>query len=243
MTSCDDHIAQLGSYALGGLEPDEAAAVERHLQTCAECRQAYSRLASLPVLLDLVEPSQAIELSPPARLEGSVLAGFSAHARARGDESSAPPRRRPQRPFRLARWQAAVAGGLAGAAMTLAVLALASAFPDGEAGGTRVALTSTGTIPVSADARLSSTSAGTEVELQAELPQLDPGEVYELWFVQGDGRVSAGTFTVGADGRADLRLTTGARIGRYERISITREPDATDPARNGPSIAAGALPG
>jgi hypothetical protein len=54
--------------------------------------------------------------------------------------------------------------------------------------------------------------------------------------------VSAGTFTVDDDGRANLRLTSAARAGRYERLWITREPDGTDPARNGPSVVVGALP-
>lgn len=55
--------------------------------------------------------------------------------------------------------------------------------------------------------------------------------------------MSAGTFTVDRDGRAELRLATAARSGEYERIGITREPDGLDPARNGPSVVAGALTG
>ena len=42
----------LGAYLLGGLEPDEAAAFEQHLGSCADCRQELDELASLPALLD-----------------------------------------------------------------------------------------------------------------------------------------------------------------------------------------------
>ena len=56
------------------------------------------------------------------------------------------------------------------------------------------------------------------------------------------GRVSAGTFTVYQDGRAELELATAVRTDRDERLGITREPDALDPARNGPSVAVGTLP-
>jgi hypothetical protein len=89
---------------------------------------------------------------------------------------------------------------------------------------------------------LVSTDAGTEVELDARLPRLKAGEVYELWFGGDDGIASAGTFAVDGGGRAEVRLTTAARPGRYKRLGITREPDGFDPARNGPSVVAGSLP-
>jgi hypothetical protein len=82
---------------------------------------------------------------------------------------------------------------------------------------------------------------GTEVELDARLAPLRAAELYELWFVRGGGRVSAGTFTVDRDGRAKLRLATAARSGEYRRIGITREPDGLDAARNGPSVVVGSL--
>jgi hypothetical protein len=110
------------------------------------------------------------------------------------------------------------------------------------AGGQRVALTATaGSGDARAEARLTPTDTGTRVDLDATLPPLARGEVYELWFVREGGRVSAGTFGVGPDGRADLRLGTAADADAYARIGITREPDGLDPARNGASVVVGRL--
>lgn len=240
MTGCDDTRPLLGSYALGGLEPGEAAQVERHLTTCEDCRQEYAQLAPLPALLDLVDPDTSARPVPAPHLEDSVLAGFAAGRSARREQ---PVRaRRPAR--RTPRWRIALPSGLAGAAAAVAVLAVTGTLSPRTDGGRDVTLASpAGSGDARAQARLTRTDAGTRVELEARLPPLRRGEVYELWFVRGQGRVSAGTFTVDADGRADVRLIAAARGTGYDRLGITREPDALDPARNGPSVVVGALPG
>ncbi|WP_029704052.1 zf-HC2 domain-containing protein, partial [Arthrobacter sp. TB 26] len=46
--SATDRHQLLGAYLLGGLEPEEAAAFEQHLGSCADCRQELDDLASLP---------------------------------------------------------------------------------------------------------------------------------------------------------------------------------------------------
>lgn len=229
MRPCDDKRIALGSYALGGLEPDEAAAVERHLAGCAGCRDDYARMAVLPAMLDRAGPVAAVEAAPSSQLERSVLDGFAAH---RGVVRHRAPRRR----------RVVAATALAAAAACLAGLSAAGVLSGEPSGDRRVSLASAvGAGDARAEARLAGTSAGTRVELEAELPTLRRGELYELWFVRGEGRVSAGTFTVGRDGRADVTLTTAARAGRYERLGITREPDGLDPARNGPSLVVGSL--
>jgi anti-sigma-K factor RskA len=44
MISHDELLDNVAAYALGVLPPDEAAAVQRHLQTCEECRAEYNLL-------------------------------------------------------------------------------------------------------------------------------------------------------------------------------------------------------
>lgn len=56
----------LGAYLLGGLEPDEAAAFEQHLGSCAECRLELDELASLPALLDALAVHDAVALAAAA---------------------------------------------------------------------------------------------------------------------------------------------------------------------------------
>lgn len=234
MTHCDDTRLLLGSYTIGGLEPDENARVDRHLQECAECREVHAALAPLPALMDLIEPRRAIDASPSPQLEGLIVASL--------------PPRRPTTPHSRWRWirrpelRIAAPSALAGVAFTVAVLAITGILSDPDAAKRQVTLAA----PLAdgqgrATAQLASTSTGTRVELDARLPALRDGEIYELWFVRSTGRVSAGTFTVDPDGRARVRLSTAARITGYERLGITREPDALDPARNGPSIVVAAL--
>lgn len=239
MSRCDETRMLLGSHALGGLEPAEATAVREHLRGCAACRREHERLSGLPRLLDLVEPGPRLTAPPPLRLEGAVLAGYAAAARTQVGARPANTARR--WPAGLRRWRVALPSAAAGAALAVAVLALAGVLSAGGA-QTRVVLTAPAGEPAAhVEARLERTGAGTQVELDGQLAALRPGELYELWFVRAGGRVSAGTFTVGPSGRARVRLTTAATAGRYDRIGITREPDGLDPARNGTSVAVGVL--
>jgi hypothetical protein len=61
---------------------------------------------------------------------------------------------------------------------------------------------------------------GTGVHLWASGLPPGPGRVYEV-LCDGKGwSASAGTFRADARGRAEVRLTTAARVGEYERIRI-----------------------
>jgi anti-sigma factor RsiW len=234
---CDEATPLLGSYALGGLEAREVAELEEHLGGCAACRRALERVAPLPRLLDSLDPDQSGDAAPPRRLEGAVLAGFAA-----AQEAAPRPGRR--RRWSGSRWPAATAGALAGSVATAAVLAVAGGFSSEPPGEVRVTLVApSGAAAATAHARLVGTGSGTAIDLQARLPALRAGEVYELWFAGERGVVSAGTFTVDARGRADVRLTCAARPASYERLGITREPDGYDPARNGPGVVAARLAG
>ena len=87
--SCEHLRPALGAYVLGGLDPDEAAAVKRPLETCAECAAVHDALAPLPGLLSLAggaEEATAEPLSPA--FEERLL---DAYAR---DRSMSPLRRR-----------------------------------------------------------------------------------------------------------------------------------------------------
>jgi hypothetical protein len=77
----------LGAYLLGGLEPDEAAAFDRHLADCRVCRAELDDLATLPALLDAVPVTDAVALTTPARpavpapLTRGLLAALAARRR------------------------------------------------------------------------------------------------------------------------------------------------------------------
>ncbi|MDS0139864.1 MULTISPECIES: zf-HC2 domain-containing protein [unclassified Amycolatopsis] len=90
MNSVDESHTQLGAYALGALDPHEAADFERrHLQTCAQCRFDLNELVALRDSLDEVPPEAFLE-GPP---EGGDLLLQKTLRRVRDEEERvAPPR-------------------------------------------------------------------------------------------------------------------------------------------------------
>ena len=67
--------------------------------------------------------------------------------------------------------------------------------------------------------------------MRLELTGLQPtgqGERYECWWVGKAGRVSAGSFQVGPDGRADVRLTVAAKLGNAAVLNINRVSGETE---------------
>ena len=53
----------LGAYLLGGLDSEEARAVEEHVASCAECRAEVEQLEVLPAMLDVVPAARAEDLA------------------------------------------------------------------------------------------------------------------------------------------------------------------------------------
>ena len=220
----------LGAYVLGALEDDERQVVEAHLSSCDACRSEHERLAALPALLDLVQSRRMVEApKPPAHLEDAVVARVVGEREARAI-AGGPRRWRERRPLAVA----ALAGALAGVAATLALGGVLSG-----PGPERLRLASTDGSGASAQATLHRSVANTRIALEVrDLPPPAPGQVYEVWLVHEAGRVSAGTFSVGDGDRVSLELNAAGAVARYERIGITREPDAADPAANGPNVLA-----
>jgi anti-sigma-K factor RskA len=219
-----DHLAphpDLAGYVLGALDPEEAEAFERHLAGCDACRAEVAELRGLPGLLDQAAP--AVEV-PPGLRERT----FAAVERAAEDG-----RRRPL--LRLAAVAAALVVALVGGVVVSQlgdrgqVVELALAAAPGHAGR--------------ATAKLRQAGDGVEVDMEASgLAPNQGASVYECWFVgPGDtlerpNRVSAGTFRVGADGRATLRLHSAADLRRFPVMGVTLEDDGGDPRRTGDKV-------
>ena len=200
----------LGPYVMGALDPQEERAVEEHLHECPGCREetrelrlAHERLA------DLADASW----TPPRDLKGRVVAEM--------------PRQTPRR--RVPPW-AAVAAVLCALAV-LGVL-LSSGLSDPFGPEVATTLRPTPLAPeAGAELRIERLSANAQAELEVwDLPPLEEGEYYELWFGKGEGRVSAGTFTVGEGGRVTCQMTVPtATVGGYQRVGITREKFPVEP--------------
>jgi anti-sigma factor RsiW len=223
--ACEECRTLLGGYVLAALEPDEMEAVRTHVAGCAGCSREHAELRPVPALLDAAGSADSVPETPPAALEDAVLDRFARERPRQGGAALAAPGRR----GRLRGWIARPLPA-ACAAATIAVLATLAVTAALDGSGSTAAhhygalLKGSAAAPgARAYATLSTQSAGTRVDLHVHGMQPTPGTVYELWCVGRKGtRVSAGTFRVDASGSARVRLTTAARLGEYERLSVER---------------------
>ncbi len=77
MSDAQDHRswrADIAAYLLGGLEPDETAALETHLEGCERCRE---ELRWLQPAVDLL-PESVEQLEPPPQLRERLMAEVGA---------------------------------------------------------------------------------------------------------------------------------------------------------------------
>lgn len=218
----------LGGYVLGALEPAERADFEEHLAGCERCQAEVAELRGLPELLEQAAPPVEV---PPSLRERT----FAAVERAAAQQ-------RRRRRLRLALTAAAaclvlVVAFVGGYTLSRVgpfadrsrVIAFALAAPDGG--------------PARATAKVRQVGDGLAITMEVSgLAPNPPGSVYECWYVgPGDSlerpnRVSAGTFTVGADGRASLRMHSAADLQRYPAMGVTLERDRGNPARRGDKV-------
>jgi Anti-sigma-K factor rskA, C-terminal/Putative zinc-finger len=209
----------LGPYVMGVLEPREERDVEDHLRECAGCREEADGLRiAHERLLDLAHATE----TPPQYLEGRVVAGI--------------PRRRDRR--RLTSWVAAVA-----AVCVLAVLG--AIFVPDLSGGRALAsatLTPTDLAPdAGGEVSIKDTGRNMDVRLEAwGLPPCEDDRYYELWLVEGEERVSAGSFTVGPSGRVEVKMNAPDFAGSYPAVGITYEHDK-DPRASDAKMLSGEL--
>lgn len=210
----------LGPYVMGDLEPYEEREVEKHLGGCAGCREevrelrfAHERLADLAYATHI----------PPEDLKERVVAGM--------------PRREAGR--RVPAWAAVVAAAFC----VVAVLGAVS-IPDlsGNRALASATLSPTDRAP-DAGGEVSIEDAGGNMEIRLEawgLPACERDQYYELWLVEDEERVSAGSFTVGPKGRVEVNMNAPAFAGTYPAVGITAEHDK-DPRASDTRMLSGEL--
>lgn len=201
----DRYRQDLGVYLAGGLEPDERAAIEAHLPTCAGCQADLARLAPLPGLLRRLQAAdlglESAVQPPPSLLEG-VLAATAAR------------RRVEQRALRF--WRGATLAALAAAAAVTIVLVLPAASPSRfqTAALEPVALSSArGTVDIHPR------PWGTQLILN--LSGLPAGVECEAWIMSGRTRTPIGTWGPTETHRAEITVATSARSTQLALLITT----------------------
>ena len=228
----------LSAYALGALDPAEAAALESHLQTCADCRAelaAYQRISE--GLLAALPPQ-----TPPPALRGKLA------ARLPGTQKI----RRPHQSWSFGQWVAVGAFALLLGLNIFAFLqiktlqkqqaSLATYLHNDQAAITMLAYPSTQSLPVSGEGVAGSMLVDRQREVGVlfvwNLPRLETGQTYQVWLIDAqDQRISGGVFLPEADQPyTSVVIASPKPLGEFSGLGVTVEPLGGSPAPTGPRI-------
>lgn len=207
----DDHRDwrhALGPYALGDLPAAERAAVEGHLEGCADCRAEARALEAVGRLLPLADPARFSQPAPvpPAELGERVAATIGAERRS--DRT----RRRRRRGFGLA---------LAGATVAAAALLAFAVLPSGGDDGGPVQLvefaSTSGEVEISA--ALEPHAFGTEIHMY--VTGVRSGTLCRVFLRDRSGRnFSAGSFRYRWGDDSDAVLSSALDLSRTRAIGV-----------------------
>ncbi|MFH9730159.1 anti-sigma factor domain-containing protein [Streptomyces sp. NPDC017260] len=240
MRTGDDPHLDVGAYALHALPPDEEAAFENHLASCAECRREAVELTRTASLLGAAEAR-----TPPPELRHRVLAQISAVRQERPEPADRP--RRPGSWVRHRRRQQVLGLALAASVAAAAALGGVAWWQHTEADSAREeaadlhtgaeALTDVLAAPDAtiSTAELAHGATASVVASQAQgraafiasgLPPLTDDRVYELWYAEAGEFRPAGLLS-GAGGR-QAHILDGPLEGATA-VGITVEPAGGSP--------------
>jgi hypothetical protein len=255
---CETVRALIPAYSLGATDPDETQLVESLLEYCPE---AAAELADYDVVAKQLLYS-APPTSAPTHLREKVLASVRS-SQSRSTANASPIRsqqsihhHRTNRPWQLA---------LAAAVLAIALLSLSNLYWAAQitalqnmqqefsrrlddhsdvltligAGETqRIELWNPGRTLLAA--MLCNPEEPLGFVYAEDLPPLPPGQVYQVWLVQGQQRIRAGSFVVDEEGEGSLVFRLNEPLGRYQSAEITVETaDASQPTS--PALVSGAL--
>ncbi|MDE3129685.1 MAG: anti-sigma factor [Acidobacteriota bacterium] len=196
-----DFAADAAAYAMGALEPAEAEAFRRHLDTCAACAEEVASFESVVRALPLAASQYGAPHSLRRRVMREVRAERAAPTHARG----AWPVPRP------------IVAGVCAVALVAAAVVGAVAFGGRGQAPTHVYAASVG------DAVVRVSGARAELIVR-HLPQPRAGRIYEVWLKHGDAapRPTRALFGVDTAGRGDV-VVPGSVHG-VTALLVTAEP-------------------
>ena len=241
--TCSEVHPNLAAFVLGGLEAEEAAEIRQHLDSCPGCLSELQELRKVNRALDAVPPPAA----PPSYLKGKILSRVRAEqlpptnkAGRAETSSSLEEQRSSHRTFRFKRFkELRLVLPSAAAATLVAVMALGVffGFLREETPVATIQLIPTPQEAVGlkgywgvAEIR-PQPSGNQQVELKLNnFEEPKPNSYYELWFVSGEKRISAGSFTSVGQGETRVLLNVPPEASKYHTLLITEEHVGKGPA-------------
>lgn len=242
---CAEVHPNLAVFALGGLEPEEAAEVERHLASCPGCRRELEELRKVNRALEAAPPP----VDPPSHLKDVIL------SRVRVERLSASDKEEPEESSSLEEQTGSsgtsrfnrykhlriILPSVAAAAVVAAVaLGVFFGVVRENPPVATIQLVPTPQEAAGLDgywgvAEIRPQPSGNQqVELKLNnFEEPKPNSYYELWFVSGEKRISAGSFTSVGQGETRVLLNAPPEARDYPTLLITEEhidhpPDSSD---------------
>lgn len=231
-------LDMIPAYALGSLEPEEAAQVEQHLLSCLICRDESRAFEEVTGQLSFAAPVAAPSPELKDRLMGRL------------QSTQASSRPRVEAPARSWLERLMPAWGLASLVLVLALgalnLSLWQRFNERQAftspGGMRaVPLSATDAAPEATGFVLVSADGEEGAIVVDGLPQLDESQEYQLWLFRDGERTSGALFSTDESTYGGTRIRAPLSLMEYSSVGITIEPAGGSPQPTGERVLGGPL--
>ncbi len=241
------HVSDLiPAYILSCLLPAEKHRVEKHLQTCAECKQelksyepVITGLAVVPVQID---PTPGLKKTiMQAVISGDdeqpvVQTSFSRHFEKRSKLSRLGPW---LRVWSVASLVLVIVLAITSLILFNQVRDLSQKNAGISSQFTVIPLNGTSTAPEASGVMIIS-NHGLSGSLNVDgLPPLDTGHQYQLWLLEEGKRINGGVFSVTPQGSGTLRVNSSLPLFEYKRIGITIEPAGGSSGPTGDQVLGG----
>jgi anti-sigma-K factor RskA len=231
---CAEVHPNLAAFILNGLEPEEAAEVRRHLASCPRCQDEVRELRKVNRALEAAPPPA----DPPSYLKDGILSRVRAERLSVSDKeesqgSSFEDRTgssRTSRFNRLKDLRVVLPSAAAAAIVAFVALGVIFGFLREEPPVATIQLVPTPREAVGLEgywgvAEIRPQPSGNQqVELKLNnFEEPKPNSYYELWFVSGEKRISAGSFTSVGEGETRVLLNVAPEARNYHTLLITEE--------------------
>jgi hypothetical protein len=249
---CAEVRPNLAAFVLGGLEPEEAAGIRRHLASCLSCQDEVRELRKVNRTLDAAPPPA----DPPSYLKDEILSRVRTPAEPsfsdeeREDSLSLRERQRYSEVPRFDRTKhLRIVLPSTAAIVAFVALGVFFGFLREKAPVATIQLVPTPREAVGLEgywgvAEIRPQPSGNQqVELKLNnFEEPKANSYYELWFVSGANRISAGSFTSVGKGETRVLLNAPSEARDYPTLLVAEKHVVNDSAPGGEVALKGEMP-